>query len=691
MGDPFQPYLSLPTLTAFLRRAGYPVIQRDASLEASDAFLSPARLQASFARVGERLARLESQPAVSADDLARYNALASTHVSAPYVIAHVEQAKAVLRSEAFYDFERYNWSMHTLLRGMALLSAEYYPTQWNLLQFETRYTQGWAWRVADVRKIMQDEAENPFVAFFREQLVPSVQAERPGLVGISITYFTQVIPGLTLARAIKQALPETHVCVGGAVITELAARLACNPDLFCDMDSVITFEGEHALLALAQQLERGGSLAEVPNLMYRDAFGEVVRNALGPVVDVDALPAPDFAGLPLSRYFAPEPVFLLATSRGCYWKRCAFCSVSTAARSKCYRPRAGELVKQDLQALATLHQARNIFLSEDSVAPNRLRLVAEAAQELERPIHWMCETRLEGLTDELCRTIASAGCRWLVFGLESACQRVLNLMDKGTRIEGITAALRHCQSAGIAVNLQTFIGFPGETRAEAWETIQFLLDHRDQVLSVAFGVFMLQQGTLVEQHPARYGVTRIEYPPDDVLAHCYQYEVAEGMSHAEAGQVGRVAIEQIRNAYSYLNGFEGHETGAHLFLYLGRYGADAVRHMRPAEPPAALDAEFARRIPRVPADVARHRLHWNGDGDSALLVFSGRWGRTLKMEPETERLLDLCDGQASVGQIAARLSQPGNGASDVKSYYQALSLVRTCVQNGIVEIADGHD
>ena len=37
--------------------------------------------------------------------------------------------------------------------------------------------------------------------------------------------------------------------------------------------------------------------------------------------------SPDFDGLPLERYLAPELVLPLATSHGCYHGKCAFCNV----------------------------------------------------------------------------------------------------------------------------------------------------------------------------------------------------------------------------------------------------------------------------------------------------------------------------------------------------------------------------
>ena len=77
-------------------------------------------------------------------------------------------------------------------------------------------------------------------------------------------------------------------------------------------------------------------------------------------------------------------------------------------------------------------------------------------------------------TPELCQKMHDAGFRLLFLGLESGCDRVLQLMKKGT--EKVTAAqvCRNVREAGIWSHLYVFLGFPGETRDEAMETAEFL-------------------------------------------------------------------------------------------------------------------------------------------------------------------------------------------------------------------------
>ena len=46
--------------------------------------------------------------------------------------------------------------------------------------------------------------------------------------------------------------------------------------------------------------------------------------------DMGTLPPPDYDGLPLEKYFAPELVLPYDPTRGCYWGKCTFCHYGLA-------------------------------------------------------------------------------------------------------------------------------------------------------------------------------------------------------------------------------------------------------------------------------------------------------------------------------------------------------------------------
>ena len=100
-----------------------------------------------------------------------------------------------------------------------------------------------------------------------------------------------------------------------------------------------------------------------------------------------------------------------------------------------------------------------------------------------------------------------AGCRQLNFGLESINERILNFINKGTKIDTIKRIVHDADQIGLPFTLQVMIGVPSETVEEALETITFLAKiPRENLLNVAFNNYYLIKNNYVFANPGKYGV-----------------------------------------------------------------------------------------------------------------------------------------------------------------------------------------
>ncbi len=556
--DPRGPYLALPSLTAFLGERGVEVTQRDLNIDAFETFLT----RENIAKAGETITReLEGL------DAERHARLSKAAKVAPYVAENIEGAKKVLRGEEFYEVDKYNWGRKVLALGAEVLSATCHPTQWSLLDYKMKYSPHVS---AEVLAATADRRENLFLRFYEDAVVPRVLEEGPSVVGISVETYHQIIPGLTLARLLKGRGP--HVTVGGALFTKLADRPEVLRDLFSAVDSFIVYEGEHALLGLLEGLRAGRGLGEVPNLIYRE--GDGVRANRLMAEDLDALPTPDFQGLPLHLYFAPRPVLPLSLSKGCYWRRCTFCEIhhSNTNSSRPYRTRAMEKVVDDIAVLKERHGTEHFLFTDECVAPNRLRALSERLLERKLEIKWACYSRFEKTLDkDLCRLIAGAGCRKLLLGLESGCDRVLGLMDKGIDKKLCRRILEDLKSEGIAVHIFCMLGFPTERKEEAMETLSFLLENKEAIstigLSMDMGIFSLARHSEIYKEPERFGIANV--CGGDDLAIRYDFETAGGMAREEVHQAQEEFYEVLDKVFSlrFLPYWEEYS-----LLYMDRYG-----------------------------------------------------------------------------------------------------------------------
>jgi radical SAM superfamily enzyme YgiQ (UPF0313 family) len=668
VADPTQPSLTIPTLASRLRQDGVTVTVWDLAIEAFHLLTSEAFLGRAVARIRRRTPRAPRKAE-------KFRTEASIALAvAPSTLRGLDGAKATLRDEeAFHDYAAYHRAMRTLAQAFEIVCLAYFPTR---VGFHT-YDPPGSRTAANILRHLGRRQENVFLEFFERTVVPRARQCRPDLIGLSITYASQFLPGLTLARLLRKGLPRTPILIGGAYLTAQADRIARAEFLWDFATGVVVYEGETALAKAADRVRRGRGLAGIPNLLLKG------RRAPRPgeihVEDVRALGTPDFSGIPLDQYLTPEPVLPIQASRGCYWNRCRFCSMSRATRAA-FRVRPAESVVEDMVRLHGRHGARVFHVCDDSTPVPLMTGLAGRIRQRGLPYSWTTECRFEGALDaRRCRHLAAGGCINLIFGLESGCQRVLDRMRKGTQLPRVRRILRACRRAGIAVDLQCFIGFPGESEAQARQTSQFLRRHRDLYTSVHLGQFKAVDACEVVRHPGRFHVT-LTPPEEDTFVPLHEIETREGMSRPQADAVFRAVKASLRDDNLLGPGFLNGCSGAQGLLYVrarGRGRVDAMagdvfawsdeRHDEPFAVAAAVSA--ARIQPGLWVLYERGGGHW-----LAVSRATRRAVQVLRHRPQP----------ITSAAIAAVHSRTRNEADGFDAVIQAVWDLKTLAQMGML-------
>jgi anaerobic magnesium-protoporphyrin IX monomethyl ester cyclase len=563
--DPTAPYLAIPALTGFLRNHGVEVLPIDANVEAWEHLLSPARLEAIGARLEHRLRRLEKRPSLRHPEQLAYAALWRARADAASAPAGIDRALATMRGgagDAFFDREAYGAAAGTLESAFRAVGAAYAPLEIDFTSFRTPFS------MLDAGELARGaEAEqNPFHAYFVGSLRDRIAAFAPDVCGLSLAFPGQLVPGYAMAFALKGAFPELHLTAGGPALTQLIAKLdaAEAAAALGPFDTAVLFEGETALLELIREVERGGG----PRGVVRGGFA----------ASLDALPAPDFDGLPLERYLSPALVLPYDPTRGCYHGRCAFCHYGLAERGAApYRERSAERVAGDLGRLAAAHGARIFHLSEDTIAPRHLSRVASALAGAPR-VRFATDLRPEpALREEVCGEWAGAGLLAAALGVESASPRVLSLIGKGLDPGESERAIRNLAAAGVAVEVMCFTDFPTETRAEALETMDLLARRSDEIALFMCGVFDLVHGSAVARDPGAYGVEEIWSVAGDAFRTGIFYRERRRKTEADRGAI-EAALDEVSSRYALRRyPFAGSLSTAHTLLWLDRNGPGAFR------------------------------------------------------------------------------------------------------------------
>ena len=544
---PSQPYLSLPCLTAFLDQAGITdKSQRDLNIELLDTILSRTYGLEVYEKLVEKLRQLEGsregETGPGSDE--HYGRIVEALDRFPHLIDQIEPAKASLRGEEFYDIERYRECLFLIDRWLEVVSSVYFPTRITVVDNQFSYS---IYSSRDILKAIHDEEQNPYLDLYRQHFLSSIIDENPGLIGVSITATSQIIPGLTLCRLIKEANPDIHVTVGGSIFTRLVDNLRRCDRLFQVTDDFIVFEGEKALLELVNQLEGKKNFAKVPNLIYREN-GKVIVNQPFYSENLAEHPAPNYDGFPLDRYLAPKTVLPVQFSRGCYYKDCAFCALTLDHQN--FRQKDPIKVVDELEALSQKYDTPFFFFTDECLALSPTRRLCKEILKRQCDFQWTAELRFEkNLSRELLTLMRDAGCHKIVFGLETYNKRMMDFMQKGITQENVDRICSDCVDLGIGVHCYVIVGFPTETEDEARETMNFVLDNTKLNSSYGFScqpcLFDLEKEAPIMNDPGGYGIQRIMRPAAEDLSLGFFYEVKEGMTPEQAEKLYQHVYEKI--------------------------------------------------------------------------------------------------------------------------------------------------
>jgi anaerobic magnesium-protoporphyrin IX monomethyl ester cyclase len=259
-------------------------------------------------------------------------------------------------------------------------------------------------------------------------------------------------------------------------------------------DYVLFGEGEETLVELLGRLS-GRSDAEFEGMLglaYTSSIDnrkspienrEIVLNPRRPdIKNLDALPFPAWDLVEIEKY---RQIWLerhgyfsmnMVTTRGCPF-HCNWCAKPIWGQR--YHSRSPENVVAEMKWLKETYHADHIWFADDilGLKPGWLHRFGELVEAQDARIPFKCLSRADllcrpGEVDALRR--AGAGTVWL--GAESGSQKILDAMDKGTRIEQIREAARLLKAAGIRACFFLQFGYPGETRADIEKTLQLVRD-----------------------------------------------------------------------------------------------------------------------------------------------------------------------------------------------------------------------
>lgn len=453
-----------------------------------------------------RLIRLRYRPFRSMKGIAHLFRAKKQQVKMLAIESHVIEGMKILYGlENNIDYE----TMQTLKTNDSNFECDHY-----LLDY-------WNLKFSQIHTLINSEITDKTYSSLGLNYFNEIEPDEKQLIGISVAFFTQFGAAISLAKHIKKINPTAFVVIGGPVIRHACDKFSRITQLFDIVDCFVETEGEDILLELANRIDKDEDWHSIPGIIFRDQNNKILKNP--PIqFDISKNGLPDYSYVANHKYLLPDALYL-RTSIGCYWNKCKFC---TQALNK-YKHRSVETIVEDMIKLRDAYSCNFICLSDESVPFTKITKIADLIMKKKFNILWTTYSRFETKFPlDLCKKILRSGCEMLSFGLESANQRVNDLMNKGVSIATVIENLNVFRKLRFGCAIGAMIGFPGETEPEMRHTADFLNSYINENKGVAgyISIFSLNERSYVYKNPQEFGISSIENADEYFYKENYNYK-----------------------------------------------------------------------------------------------------------------------------------------------------------------------
>jgi anaerobic magnesium-protoporphyrin IX monomethyl ester cyclase len=272
---------------------------------------------------------------------------------------------------------------------------------------------------------------------------------------------------------------------------------APEPYLRAGADLVLLGEGLETLMAVVPRLDTSPThetvgLTEGLTGLATLVNGEVStkRGGMSPARSFEQKVPPAWDLVDIERYRSvwrqAHGYFSLnmASSKGCSF-RCAWCAKPIWGNQ--YLQRSANEVAAEMTHLKRTHAPDHVWFADD-IFGFRVDWVAEFAEAIrsaDGSIPFTIQTRADLISERMAQALKDAGCKEAWIGAESGSQRILDAMNKGTKVAEILTARTRLQAVGIRVGFFIQLGYLGEDLTDLLATRELLNEARPDDVGVS--------------------------------------------------------------------------------------------------------------------------------------------------------------------------------------------------------------
>lgn len=257
------------------------------------------------------------------------------------------------------------------------------------------------------------------------------------------------------------------------------------------VDFILREEWDYSVNELLNATIDSTPFDDIHGLTWKTADGSVKFNPRRtPIENLDDLPIPAYDLLDLSKFY--ESVFIrfpaatMITSRGCPFN-CIYCSYPQTIYGHKFRAMSPERVLSEIRYLVEELGVKEIRIDDDTFNIDRKRVVdiciLLAKAKLDMVFSVQCRPQL--MTDEEAYWLKKAGCRMVLYGVESGNDEILKKIRKNTTKDEIRRGVKIAKRHGIDVLNCVMLGFYWDTRETVEDTMNFSFELNAEFTQVA--------------------------------------------------------------------------------------------------------------------------------------------------------------------------------------------------------------
>jgi len=343
-----------------------------------------------------------------------------------------------------------------------------------------------------------------------ERLADKIISFDADIVGFSATFasvpFLNKLLSMLREKAGSRGLT---IIIGGGGASYKEGRFLFKKDL---IDYFVIGEGECPLLYLLKDTQSGSIVSPETDCVvwkdYPEDHALCLKAKRPDLINIDDMPFPTFEEFDIETYTQRDLIPLIS-SRGCI-RKCAFCCDSPL--KKPYRVRNPEKVAGEIRYHVQRYNRKRFEFCDLLVNGNLefLDKLCDKLIDMDLGVAWGGQATVrKDMDSALLKKMKKAGCGGLTFGIESFSDRVLKLTSKGVTAREAKDTLVRVKEAGMRVEINLIVGFPGETEEDAAETIDFIRQNVSLIDKVnSLNICTIGPGMYIYDHLEEYNIDK---------------------------------------------------------------------------------------------------------------------------------------------------------------------------------------